>query len=117
VTASRRAAAASSWIPSRDRRARGRGGQRAAAAAASFVAAARHRKDPRYLTNQATTGSELIIPILLGDNVVGTLDIEEAHADAFTPDDEKLFEAIARELRPLYRNVVVLGQPDACSAA
>lgn len=59
--------------------------------------------DTRYLTNQATTGSELIVPILLDDEVVGTLDIEEGFADAFTPEDVELFEQIAYELSPLYR--------------
>jgi L-methionine (R)-S-oxide reductase len=59
--------------------------------------------DPRYLTNQETTGSELIVPIMLHGRVVGTLDVEEAHTDAFAPDDERRFEAVARLLSPLYR--------------
>ena len=59
--------------------------------------------DTRYLTNQATTGSELVVPIVLGDEVVGTLDVEEGFADAFGPGDIELFERIAHELSPLYR--------------
>jgi L-methionine (R)-S-oxide reductase len=58
--------------------------------------------DPRYLTNQPTTGSELIVPILLGGEVVGTLDVEEDDADAFTTEDEQLFEEIGHALSPLY---------------
>jgi GAF domain-containing protein len=59
--------------------------------------------DTRYLTNQATTGSELIVPIVLDDEVVGTLDVEEDFADAFGPGDIELFERIAHELSPLDR--------------
>jgi GAF domain-containing protein len=61
------------------------------------------RNDPRYLTNQTTTGSELIVPITLDDEVVGTVDLEEGHADAFSAKDIELFEQVARELTPLYR--------------
>jgi putative methionine-R-sulfoxide reductase with GAF domain len=59
--------------------------------------------DPRYLANQSTTGSELIVPVLLEGDVVGTLDVEEPIAQAFTRGDELQFEAIAAALSPLYR--------------
>jgi L-methionine (R)-S-oxide reductase len=51
--------------------------------------------DPRYLTNQATTGSELIVPVLLDGDVVGTVDVEEPQVEAFTREDEARFEEIA----------------------
>jgi putative methionine-R-sulfoxide reductase with GAF domain len=57
--------------------------------------------DPRYLVNQATSGSELIVPIL-SDRVVGTLDVEDAANEAFAARDEQLFEQIATALLPLY---------------
>jgi len=59
--------------------------------------------DPRYLTNQESTGSELIIPVLLDGRVVGTLDIEDARANAFSNDDQTLFEQLAAALPELYR--------------
>jgi L-methionine (R)-S-oxide reductase len=59
--------------------------------------------DPRYLTNQESTGSELIVPVLDGDAVVGTLDIEDERTGAFTADDQALFEDVADALRALYR--------------
>lgn len=59
--------------------------------------------DPRYLTNQETTGSELIVPVLLDGRVVGTLDIEDASANAFSDDDQTLFEQLAAALPDLYR--------------
>ena len=59
--------------------------------------------DPRYLTNQDSTGSELIVPVLRDGRVVGTLDIEDARTDAFDQDDQTLFEELAAALPDLYR--------------
>jgi GAF domain-containing protein len=58
--------------------------------------------DPRYLTNQESTGSELIVPILAGNSVVGTLDVEHGETNAFGPAEQAVFEAVARSLTPLY---------------
>jgi GAF domain-containing protein len=58
--------------------------------------------DPRYLTNQQSTGSELIVPVLLGETVVGTLDVEDPATDAFDEEDQALFEALATALTALY---------------
>lgn len=59
--------------------------------------------DPRYLTNQDTTGSELIVPILLASAVVGTLDIEDPRANAFDKSDLDRFERLAGTLSGLFR--------------
>jgi L-methionine (R)-S-oxide reductase len=59
-------------------------------------------RDPRYLTALPSTGSELIVPIIVGDLVVGTLDVEDESTNAFTEADRRLFERVAGELRPLY---------------
>ena len=59
-------------------------------------------RDPRYLTALASTGSELIAPVIVGDRVVGTLDVDEA-TGAFSSDDRRLLELVAGELGPLYR--------------
>jgi GAF domain-containing protein len=58
--------------------------------------------DPRYLTNQQSTGSELIVPVLLDGTVVGTLDVEDAATDAFDEEDRTLFEHLAAALTDLY---------------
>jgi L-methionine (R)-S-oxide reductase len=58
--------------------------------------------DPRYLTNQESTGSELIVPVLADGTVVGTLDIEDAATDAFDEEDQALFESLAAALTGLY---------------
>jgi L-methionine (R)-S-oxide reductase len=59
--------------------------------------------DSRYLTNQKSTGSELIVPVLLDRTVVGTLDVEDARTDAFDEEDQSLFEGLAAALTDLYR--------------
>ncbi len=59
-------------------------------------------RDPHYLTALASTGSELIVPLIAGGRVVGTLDVEDERTDAFGDDDRRLFERVARELVPLY---------------
>jgi putative methionine-R-sulfoxide reductase with GAF domain len=59
--------------------------------------------DPRYLTALGSTGSELIVPVLVDGRVVGTLDVEDERTDAFDEDDRVLFEQLAEMLRGLYR--------------
>jgi GAF domain-containing protein len=58
--------------------------------------------DPRYLTNQPTSGSELIAPIVLAGRVVGSLDVEDPSTAAFDADDRRLFERLAAALVALY---------------
>jgi putative methionine-R-sulfoxide reductase with GAF domain len=57
--------------------------------------------DPRYLPNQDSTGSELIVPVLREGTVVGTLDIEDPGTDAFDDEDQTLFELLAAALSDL----------------
>jgi L-methionine (R)-S-oxide reductase len=59
-------------------------------------------RDPRYLTALASTGSELVVPVVVGDRVVGTLDVEDERTDAFSDDERCLIERIAAEMRALY---------------
>jgi putative methionine-R-sulfoxide reductase with GAF domain len=66
-------------------------------------------RDPRYLTNQDTTGSELIVPIIVGGEVLGTLDVEEGHTGAFTAQDVTRCELLAAELALLYANSYPVG--------
>jgi GAF domain-containing protein len=58
--------------------------------------------DSRYLTNQESTGSELIVPVLLAGRVVGTLDIEDPAMDAFDEKDQAFFQDLAAALTCLY---------------
>lgn len=58
--------------------------------------------DPRYLTALESTGSEMIVPVIVEGTVVGTVDVEDERLDAFSSQDEELFEEIAAAVRPLY---------------
>jgi GAF domain-containing protein len=88
--------------PAHPRFAIGQGLTGAAIASRATVRSDDVANDPRYLTNQTTTGSELIVPVLLDEAVVGTIDVEEAHLHAFSVHDETLFEEIAAALSRLY---------------
>jgi putative methionine-R-sulfoxide reductase with GAF domain len=59
-------------------------------------------RDPRYRTALASTGSELIVPVIVCDRVVGTLDVEDERTEAFSDDDRRLFERVAGEMTALY---------------
>ena len=81
----------------------GRGLTGAAIRSRSTVLSNDVANDPRYLTNQESTGSELIAPVVVDGNVVGTLDIEDARTNAFNAHDEELFRELAEALSTLYR--------------
>jgi GAF domain-containing protein len=54
--------------------------------------------DPRYLTAFDSTGSEMIVPVISGGTVLGTLDIESDQTDAFGDNDRLLMERCAAML-------------------
>jgi putative methionine-R-sulfoxide reductase with GAF domain len=58
--------------------------------------------DPRYLTALESTGSELIVPVLVEGRVVGTLDVEDERTAAFDEGDRATFEELAAALTALY---------------
>ena len=57
-------------------------------------------KDPRYLECFPTTRSEIVVPILGSDRVLGEIDIDGDQLDAFSSLDRELLEAVARKLGP-----------------
>lgn len=62
--------------------------------------------DPRYLTNQADSGSELIVPVVADGEVIGTLDIEYGAVGAFRGADIDRYEQLVPALRALWRSDV-----------
>jgi GAF domain-containing protein len=58
--------------------------------------------DPRYLTNQDDSGSELIVPVLAESRVLGTLDVESGEIGAFTGELVAAYERCAEALRTLW---------------
>jgi L-methionine (R)-S-oxide reductase len=59
-------------------------------------------RDPRYLTNQEDSGSELIVPIVVEGRVVGTLDVESGELGSFDGAAVARYERLAAALRPLW---------------
>ncbi|MGB8983448.1 MAG: GAF domain-containing protein [Anaerolineales bacterium] len=64
-------------------------------------------QDPRYRPSPfppEDTRSELDIPLLYGDEVVGVLDIQSDKLNAFTEDDRTIFEAVADNIATAIHN-------------
>ena len=61
------------------------------------------RNDPRYLTAFGSTLSEIIVPVLSPDGaVIGTVDVESAHPNAFTDRDAEMIERCIAAALPLW---------------
>ena len=54
--------------------------------------------DPRYLACSIETRSEIVVPIMRGDRVLGEIDIDSDGVAAFGEKDKELLEAVARAL-------------------
>ncbi len=56
--------------------------------------------DPRYLACSLETASEIVVPIMDGDRVLGEIDIDSDRPAHFGVHDRALLEAIAKLLAP-----------------
>jgi GAF domain-containing protein len=54
--------------------------------------------DPRYLACSLETRSEIVVPIMDGERVLGEIDIDSDRPAAFGPADRELLEAVAGDL-------------------
>ncbi len=62
-------------------------------------------QDDRYADwSPDTTQSEMVIPLVTGDVLLGLLDIQAAHRDAFTDDDRRVCYALADQVSIAIRN-------------
>ena len=52
-------------------------------------------EDPRYLACSLDTRSEIVVPIMRGNDVLGEIDIDSDRKAAFGPADRELLEAVA----------------------
>ena len=68
--------------------------------------------DARYLACSIETRSEIVVPILLGDRVLGEIDIDSDTPAAFGPDDRMLLESVAAMLvdvlKPTLKRTITL---------
>jgi GAF domain-containing protein len=62
------------------------------------------RHDRRYLAAFGSTLSEIIVPVLApgGDSVIGTIDVESEHLNAFSARDQQMIEQCAQAALPLW---------------
>jgi len=51
--------------------------------------------DPRYLACSLETRSEIVVPIMAGERVLGEIDIDSHRPDAFGPVDRRALEEVA----------------------
>jgi sigma-B regulation protein RsbU (phosphoserine phosphatase) len=75
-----------------------------AAATQEPVRVADVRGDPRYVNAIDTVRSELAVPLLFQNRVVGVLDIQSAKLDSFTPEQEEILVLLASRLAVAIEN-------------
>ena len=76
----------------------GRGICGAAASQKTTITVDDVNSDPRYLACSLDTKSEMVVPIMRGDIVLGEIDIDSDRAAAFGDEDRELLERIAPAL-------------------
>ncbi len=65
------------------------------------------RRDPRYINffpDRIPTSSELAVPVLAGENVLGVLDIQSPSPNAFDQNDSMVIETVAGQLALALQN-------------
>jgi L-methionine (R)-S-oxide reductase len=62
-------------------------------------------EDPRYLACSLETRSEIVVPIMDGDQVLGEIDIDSDRPAAFGDSDRRLLEDVAALLAPVLQTV------------
>jgi putative methionine-R-sulfoxide reductase with GAF domain len=62
--------------------------------------------DPRYLACSLETKSEIVVPIMDGDRVLGEIDIDSDRSAAFGDADRQLLEAVAARLARRLRDSI-----------
>lgn len=70
----------------------------AAASARETIVVDDVHADPRYLACFVSTRSEIVVPILAGDRVIGEIDVDSDAPAAFGADDRARLEALAARL-------------------
>ncbi len=58
------------------------------------------------------TRAEMALPLISGERVIGALDIQSTQADAFQPDDVRLFQMLADQIAIAIQNVRLLLQSE-----
>ena len=67
-------------------------------------------EDPRYMQASANTASELALPLLYRNEVLGVLNVESEQTNAYTPDDEEMLGTLGGSLAAVIANARLLEQ-------
>lgn len=62
--------------------------------------------DPRYLACSIETKSEIVVPVMDGDQCLGEIDIDSDIPDAFGDTDRELLEGVAKRILPSVRELI-----------
>ena len=68
------------------------------------------RNDPRYITISTNTRSELAIPLLYRNEILGVLNVESEQVAAYTENDEEMLGTLAGSLAAVIANARLLAQ-------
>jgi GAF domain-containing protein len=55
-------------------------------------------QDSRFLACSRSTRSEIVVPLMSGEEVLGEIDVDSDRPAAFTNDDREMFESIAETI-------------------
>jgi GAF domain-containing protein len=88
----------------------GRGICGAAATAKATIIVDDVNADPRYLACSIETKSEIVVPIMDGDEVLGEIDIDSDRPSAFTSADRDLLERVAAMIASRLRVRIANGE-------
>jgi PAS domain S-box-containing protein len=67
------------------------------------------KHDSRYLGKEERTVSELVIPLMAGDKVVGALDLQSTEYNAFSPNDQRVLMAFGERAALAIENMRYAG--------
>ena len=68
------------------------------------------RADPRFVDSGTDVRSLLVVPMILGETVIGTLSLDSGRVDAFTQDDERLLAMLANQAAIAIENARLYGE-------
>lgn len=67
-------------------------------------------KDPRYIMVQSSVRSEMAIPLVVKDAVIGVLNVDSNRLDAFSDEHQKLLETIAQSTSKILHQAWIFKQ-------
>ena len=66
--------------------------------------------DPRYIEGSPNTRSELAVPLVFRNEVLGVLNVESERPDAYTADDEEMLSTLGGSLAAIIANARLLAR-------